>query len=99
MIRILIENVLLFLLPTAIYLVFVLVQRGGRSEASAGVRGRVGEASRALDDAPLLWLLLAGAMLVVLTLVAFSSSEGGKPSEAYEPPAIENGRIVPGHHK
>ncbi len=106
MIRIFIENVLLFLLPTAVYVIYVMVQRRGASADAAsgdspsrGFRRHAGEASRALDDAPLLWLFLAGAMLVVLTLIAFSTSNGGKPNEPYEPPSIENGRIVPGHRQ
>lgn len=89
MIRILIENVLLFLLPTAIYLLYAVVQ-----QRSAGTGQG---ASRTLDDAPLLWLFLAGALTVIVVLAAFGSNTGGKPGEAYEPPSIQGGRIVPGH--
>lgn len=89
MIRILIENILLFLLPSGVYLLYVLVQRrmAGTGETS----------TRVIDDAPLLWLFLAGVVTVVATLAAFGSNTGGKPGEAYEPPSIQNGRIVPGH--
>jgi hypothetical protein len=88
MIRIVIENLLLFLLPTLIYIAYVfLKQRGG------------GGPSAFLDEAPLLWLFAAGAMLVVITLVAFGSVSGGKPGQTYEPPVFRDGRIEPGQIK
>lgn len=91
MIRILLENVLLFLLPTLLYLLYVVVQR--RTAGGSGAQGQAG----LLDDAPLLWLFLAGALTVIVTLAAFGSNTGGKPSEVYVPPTLQDGRIVPGH--
>jgi len=52
---------------------------------------------RVLDDAPLIWLFVAGAALVVITLVSFGSVTGGKPGQVYTPPAFKDGRIEPGH--
>lgn len=86
MIRIVIENLLLFFLPTLAYVIYVSVTR---REDAAG--------KRVLDDAPLLWLLIAGAALVVATLVIFGNTSGGQPGQTYHPPVIKDGRIQPGH--
>lgn len=86
MIRIVIENILLFLAPTLAYLLFILVTRPASRNSSA-----------VLDDAPLIWLFAAGATLLLVTLVFFSSTSGGKPGQAYTPPSIKDGRIAPGH--
>lgn len=86
MIRIVIENILLFLAPTLAYLLFVLVTRPDARSGTA-----------VLDDAPLIWLFAAGAALLLVTLVLFSSTSGGKPGQSYTPPSIKDGRITPGH--
>lgn len=95
MIRIVIENVLLFLLPTLLYVAYVAVMR------STAPDGSVPEAGAArpglLDDAPLLYLFAAGVGLVLVMLVAFGSTSGGKPNQSYTPPSIKDGRIEPGH--
>jgi Family of unknown function (DUF6111) len=88
MIRIVIENVLLFLLPTLIYIAYVFLRRRGEGGSGA-----------VFDDAPLLWLFAAGAMLVVITLVAFGSTSGGKPGQVYEPAVFRGGKIEPGQIK
>ncbi len=90
MIRLIIENTLLFLLPTAIYVAYVLVRRrieGGTSNVNV------------LDDAPLIWLVAAGAALVVATLIIFGSVSGGKPGQTYHPSVYRDGRIEPGEIK
>ncbi len=88
MIRIVLENVLLFLLPTAIYCAYHYVAQGeGRS------------ASHTINEAPLVWLFVAGAAMVIATLVAFSQSNGGRPGQVYEPPVMKDGRIEPGRIK
>lgn len=86
MIRIVIENILLFLMPTLAYLVYVLVTR---PEQRNGVA--------VFDDAPLIWLFAAGAALLLITLMFFSTTTGGKPGQSYTPPSIKDGRITPGH--
>jgi hypothetical protein len=93
MIRVIIENVLLFLLPTILYVGWVLLTREQPTgEADGGTSGTPG----VLDDAPLLWLFAAGAVLVVVTLIAFGSSSGGKPGQHYIPPSYKDGHIEPG---
>ena len=86
MIRIVIENILLFLLPLAMYLAYVLVAQ------KKDARG-------ALDEAPLVWLFVAGGLLVIVVLIAFGNTSGGKPGEAYQPPVLKDGRIEPGRIK
>jgi hypothetical protein len=89
MIRIVIENILLFLLPTVIYVAYVALKR--RVEGASG--GNI------LDDAPLVWLFAAGAVLVIATLVVFGSTSGGKPGQTYQPPVFRDGKIEPGQLK
>ena len=96
MMKIVIENLLLFMLPTCVYLGYVLLTRqappasGNKRQAELGTGGL-------LDDAPLLYLFAAGLVLVVGTLVFFQSSTGGKPNQPYTPPSIKDGRVEPGH--
>lgn len=87
MIRLIIENTLLFLLPTVVYVAYVLLKR--RIEGTSDVN--------VLDDAPLIWLVAAGAALVIITLIVFGSVSGGKPGQVYQPPVYRDGKIVPGH--
>lgn len=90
MIRIVIENIVLFLLPTLIYIAYEFVKRGQGSGQSARVL---------LDEAPLVWLLAAGTGLVIATMMMFGSSSGGKPGQTYNPPVLKDGRIEPGRIK
>src|SRR5437016_3850342 len=53
MIRVVIENILLFLLPAAMYVGYVLLTRRGSTSAGTVV-----------SDAPLVWLFVAGALIV-----------------------------------
>jgi len=88
MIRVVIENVLLFLLPVAMYIAYMLLTR------------RAVSAGEVVNDAPLLWLFAAGALLVVATLVVYGSTSGGRPDQVYIPPHMgKDGRIEPGQIK
>ena len=85
MIRLVIENVLLFLLPAALYVGYVLLTR------------RDTKPGEIINDAPLVWLFVAGALLVIGTLIYFAStSVGGRPDQTYTPPYIKDGQIEPG---
>ena len=88
MIRIVAENVLLFLLPTIIYVAYVYITREDKPGAA-----------RVLDDAPVIWLFIAGIAVVLVTLVTFGSTSGGKPGQVYVPPVYKDGQIEPGHLK
>jgi hypothetical protein len=86
MIRMVAENIFLLLLPTIIYVAYIYMTREEKPEAI-----------RALDDAPLIWLFVAGAALVLITMLSFGSVGGGKPGQVYTPPTLKDGRIEPGH--
>lgn len=89
MIRIIVENVLLFLLPTAMYLAYMLLTR---RTASGG--------NSVVSDAPLLWLFVTGALLVAATLIYYgATATGGRPDQTYTPPRMKDGRIEPGQIK
>lgn len=95
MIRTIIENILLFLLPTFVYVAWILFQRS-KEEASEEA-GTARSVTGLLDDAPLIWLFVGGAFLVIVTLAAFGTSSGGKPGQHYQPPILKDGKIEPGH--
>ena len=85
MIRVVIENVVLFLLPTAVYVIYVLLTR--KADTKGGL----------LDDAPFMWLMVTGTLLVFVVLIAFGSTSGGKPGQTYVPPSLtKDGKIDPG---
>jgi len=85
MIRVVIENVLLFLLPAAMYFGYVLLTR---SDTPAGT---------VVNDAPLIWLFVAGALLVGATLAYYATiTPGATPGAVYTPPRMKDGRIEPG---
>src|SRR5262249_20420326 len=89
MIRVVIENVLLFLLPTAIYLAYVLLMR--RETTSPAT---------VINEAPLIWLFILGALCVTATLVYYATvSPGGTPGQVYIPPRMKDGKIEPGQLK
>lgn len=84
MIRFFLTNLFFFTLPFLIYAAYMYL-----------VRRKSGMAI--IDDAPVLWLLGAGALLASAVLVYFLNfdpvSQGGK----YIPPTVKDGVIVPGH--
>ena len=89
MIRVILENVMLFLLPTAMYVGYVLLTRRAAPTGNS-----------VLNDAPLVWLFIAGALLVAATLVYYASiTPGGTMSQVYTPPRVKDGHIEPGELK
>ena len=89
MVRVVLENILLFLLPTAVYIAYILLTRRGASST-----GEV------INDAPLVWLFIAGALMVAATLVYYATiTPGGKPGQVYIPPHMKDGHIEPGQLK
>lgn len=92
MIRVVIENIAIFLIPTLVYAAYVVLVTFPRTE-DAGERAF----ARIVGEAPLLWLFTAGAVLVVLSLIAFQSTDGGRPGMKYQAPSMHDGHIQPGH--
>lgn len=88
MIRIVIENLLLFLAPTLLYFGYIWLTRDGAA-SQMGV----------MDDAPFVWLAAAGAALMLITLVLFENTKGGDPDQGYAPPTVKDGKLIPGHRQ
>lgn len=87
--RVIIENIALFLLPTLGYVGYrLLARRLGQHQVADG--------AHVLEGAPMLMLIAAGVALVLIVTIAFGSVSGGKPGEVYVPSRLENGKIVPG---
>jgi hypothetical protein len=90
MIRIALELALLFLVPTVAYLGYALLVRPGRP------------AREVVDQAPLMWLGLSGAVLVFGTLIYYgvtTDTTQGALDQTYTPARIKDGQIEPGHYK
>ena len=92
MIRVVIENIAIFLIPTLVYAAYVVLTMAPTTE-EAGERAF----AKIVGEAPLLWLFTAGALLVILSLIAFQSTDGGRPGMKYEAPTMRDGRIQPSH--
>lgn len=93
MIRLFIENALLFFLPTMIYVAWILATRVPE-DSNASVSER---AKDAYQTAPLIWLLLIGGLLVLATLILFAQTDpGGRPDQVYRPAEIRDGKLIPG---
>jgi hypothetical protein len=85
MIRIVIENVFFFLLPTLVYISWVAF----RDDEWSGLQEIV-------RKAPLLKLFIAGAVLMLTTLVVFSSRTYNAPQDVYVPQSMHDGKLEPG---
>lgn len=85
MLRVVLENVMLFFLPAALYVAYVmLVRKAGTST------------TQILNEAPLVLLTVAGIGVIGLTFLFFGAKHEGSPGQAYEPPQYKDGKIVPG---
>lgn len=87
MIRIILVNLLLLLLPLIIYFAYVYFR--GRSEPATDI----------VADAPIFWLLSGGALLVVIALMFLVHWDAAEPDAKYIPPRYQDGVIVPGHYE
>lgn len=87
--RFVLENILLFLLPSAVYCGYKML----RSEP--GQR----QGMQVLNQAPLVTLFIVGALLVAATRIYYAATNpGGLPDQHYTPPRMgKDGKIEPGH--
>jgi hypothetical protein len=86
MLRVLLTVVLPLLLPTAIYVAWIgFVSRSTNREALR------------FGALPLVWLALAGVVLLAAVLVTISVHFGDPVRGRYVPPRYENGEVVPPH--
>jgi hypothetical protein len=81
MIRVAVEIVLLFLAPTVAYFLYALLARPAASPAAV------------FNEAPYVWLSIAGAGLVFGMLVYYGWTSGGAGMDKATAPA--HGRIAP----
>lgn len=84
MARVVLLNVIMFLLPFVLYGAYTYVMRGAEAQGSVW------------RDAPFGWLTAAGFALLLLALGLLISFSGGTPSQTYHPPVYEDGQIRPG---
>jgi Family of unknown function (DUF6111) len=85
MVRVVIENVLLFLAPAALYLAYeLMIKKNGTNPRQI------------LDESPLVGLFVAGLLCVIGALILFRSQDEGTAGQAYEPPTYKDGKIIPG---
>ena len=87
MIAQLVRYLVLFFLPFLAYGAWLVIAR----RRSAAHRSEPG-----WSDAPLLWLTVAGFVLVLAGLAVLGLNQGDEPGGTYVPSRIENGEIVPG---
>ncbi len=90
MLRIALEFLLPILLPTAVYFLWLFneqrrIERLGRGEPPRW------------QDAPWLWLAVAGGVLTVFVAAASALFGGERAGTRYVPPRVIDGEIVPGH--
>jgi hypothetical protein len=79
------QIVIPLLLPTVAYFLYLAVARRG---AAAG---------NSPPPVPWVWLGVAGAVLLVVSLSAFALMGGAPPGSHYEPAKLIDGKIEPGH--
>ena len=87
MIRPALTEIGIFLIPFAVYALFLVASRSGlliRSSWPVIVVGR---------------LLLGSLLLVVLSLILLAQFTGAPPHSTYVPAHLENGKLIPGAEK
>ena len=77
----------LFLIPFAVYALFLVATRSGLLVQSSWAVNVVAK------------LLLGSLLLVVVSFVLLAQFSGAPPNSTYIPAHIENGRLVPGVEK
>lgn len=90
MVREILSVLLPLLLPTATFFAWVSLR-------NAYIRHHGGDVPP-VERGVWFWLALSGGVLVLLTLaVSALLAPGGTPEDRYIPPAVIDGKIVPGH--
>lgn len=85
MLRTILWNLFLLVLPFLLYAAYVALVR--RQRVSAG---------QAWDQAPLSWLFIAGIVLVIASFLVLGLVTEDSGKGRYVPARYEDGRIVPG---
>jgi Mn2+/Fe2+ NRAMP family transporter len=87
MIRPAVTEVLIFLTPFAVYVLFLLATRSGLMVQTSWPVHIVAK------------LVLGSLLLVIVSFVLLAQFSGGAPNSTYIPAHIENGKFVPGVEK
>jgi hypothetical protein len=87
MIRPALTEVGIFLIPFAVYALFLIATRSGLLVQSSWPAQRVAK------------LVLGSLLLVVLSFALLAHFSGAPPNSTYVPAHIENGKFVPGVEK
>jgi hypothetical protein len=83
MVRVTLTELVLFLAPFALYVLFLAATRSGVLEPKSWPVSR------------LVWLGICAFALVIGSFVYFANYTGAPPGSAYVPAHIENGKLVP----
>jgi phosphoglycerol transferase MdoB-like AlkP superfamily enzyme len=87
MIRTVLTEAAIFLIPFILYAGFLLITRSALLHRSSWPQRVVG------------WLLVAALALVIVSLLLLVHYSGAPPGTTYVPAHIEDGRLVPGVEK
>lgn len=87
MIRPILIEVALFLVPFVAYAVYVWATRAGAFDSEAWNIRVVG------------WLTLAAAALMIGSFIVMAQFGGAPPYSTYEPAHMEDGELVPGRYR
>ncbi|MGP9812358.1 DUF6111 family protein [Rhodopseudomonas sp. NSM] len=87
MIRAVLTEVAIFLIPFIFYATYLVITRSALTHRSSWPFRIVG------------WLLISALALVILSLLLLVHYSGAPPGATYVPAHIEDGRLVPGVEK
>jgi hypothetical protein len=87
MIRPALTEVGIFLIPFAVYALFLIATRSGLLVQSSWPLSIIAR------------LVVGSLLLVVLSFILLAQFSGGAPNSTYVPAHIENGKLVPGVEK
>ena len=87
MIRQALTEIGIFLIPFAVYALFLIATRSGLLVKTSWPIRLVAR------------LLLASLLLIILSLVMLANFSGSPPNSTYIPAHVENGKLVPGVEK
>jgi hypothetical protein len=87
MIRPAVTEVLIFLIPFAVYALFLVATRSGLLVQSSWPVHVIAK------------LVIGSLLLVIVSFVLLAQFSGASPNSTYIPAHVENGRLVPGVEK
>ena len=87
MIRPVFTEIGIFLIPFAVYALFLIATRSGLLAQSSWPLHLIGK------------LVLGSLILVVISFIFLAHFSGGAPNSTYVPAHIENGKFIPGAEK